>query len=351
MNLKSVFQFYTGCFNTIMRLILYEIIYSVIHQNQHCPFKIISLCCNTFGPANLPPLISQLVLGSWWRQLQPSERCKVFENDSPWLSILILETSENHKTTFGEYGTYGIRGMHLFARNSWTDNAVCAGALWWSSMDPVVCNFVTNSHYPLSQTVHDFKKKFLIHCDTRRYKFFMNYPARIENNGSHFLWLLVCSCDLSWRLWRVPFLTLLLDFRVIFKKSTFVTCYDPIKKILFIFEPFKHFCPHFVSTRFLIVIQIFGTIFAHAFLMLETCVTIWWTIHSLILSSSAIIQIVKRPSWRMKALTRMACVLVPTGARRLDSGSFSTVSRPSTKYLCNRNTWALDRESLPNAFW
>jgi hypothetical protein len=48
-----------------------------------------------------------------------------------------------------------------------------------------------------------------------------------------------------------------LGFRVIFEKPTFVTCSDPIKKIWFSFESFKHFCRHFASTSFLIVIPIF----------------------------------------------------------------------------------------------
>lgn len=52
-------------------------------------------------------------------------------------------------------------------------------------------------------------------------------------------------------------------FHVDIRKTNFHQCYDPIKKIWFGFELFKHFCGHFVSTSFLIVIIFFGTIFAH----------------------------------------------------------------------------------------
>jgi hypothetical protein len=71
--------------------------------------------------------------------------------------------------------------MHFFTRNPRSDNAVCAGALsWWSLKDPIICNFHSNSHHPISQTVQDFEIIFLIQCETRWYKFFMNYPTRIE---------------------------------------------------------------------------------------------------------------------------------------------------------------------------
>jgi hypothetical protein len=55
----------------------------------------------------------------------------------------------------------------------------------------------------------------------------------------------------------VPSITLPLGFWVVFEKLTFVTCYEPIKKICFSFDAFKHFCRRFDSTNFLIVIQMF----------------------------------------------------------------------------------------------
>jgi hypothetical protein len=73
--------------------------------------------------------------------------------------------------------------------------------------------------------------------------------------------------------------------------------------------------------------------------------------YSLIFSLSAIIRIVKRRSWRMKALTWSMFALVLREARRTDRGSSSTVSRPFTKFLCHGNILSRDRVSLPNAFW
>jgi hypothetical protein len=110
---------------------------------------------------------------------------------------------------------------------------------------------------------------------------------------------------------------------------TFVSCYDSSKKIWFNLEPFKHFCRHSVSTRFLIVIKMFWkhlcTHFCHGQIL---CNNLGDRI--LILLSSAIIRTVKRQSWRMKSFTRLTFVLVPTEAGRPDRGSSSTVSRPFT---------------------
>jgi hypothetical protein len=84
-------------------------------------------------------------------------------------------------------------------------------------------------------------------------------PHENKKDDDHCLdfWFAHANFLLSWRLWRVPFFTLPLDFRVMFENLSFITYYEPIKKICFIFEPFKHLYRHFVSTPFLIVIQIF----------------------------------------------------------------------------------------------
>jgi hypothetical protein len=86
-----------------------------------------------------------------------------------------------------------------------------------------------------------------------------DYLPRIEKSDENFheFWFAHASFLLSWRLWRVQFLILPLGFRVIFEKATFVTYYNPFKVIWFSFEPFKHFCLDFISTCFLIIIQIF----------------------------------------------------------------------------------------------
>jgi hypothetical protein len=65
---------------------------------------------------------------------------------------------------------------------------------------------------------------------------------------------------------------------------------------------FKHFYRRFISTCFIIVIQILWTVVAHTFLMFKSCVTTWWTVHSLIFSL-VIVRIVKHCSLWMKALT------------------------------------------------
>jgi hypothetical protein len=57
--------------------------------------------------------------------------------------------------------------------------------------------------------------------------------------------------------------------------------------------------------------------------MSRSCVTISWAVHPL--SSSAIIRIVERRSWRMRPQTVDVCACSHRG------GSSSTVSRPFTK--------------------
>jgi hypothetical protein len=134
-----------------------------------------------------------------------------------------------------------------------------------------------------------------------------------------------------------------LAFRVVFQKPTLVACYDPFQKIWSSFEPFKHFCRHFVSTRFLIVIKyvLLNNIITHL-PMFQPNATIWWAVHQL--QSTTIIWTVKRGSWRMKALTR--CPFVPG----LERGEFRSrfVFHCSS---CHQITWARNRESLPSAFW
>jgi hypothetical protein len=159
--------------------------------------------------------------------------------------------------------------MHVFAKNSRTNNAVCVGA---------------------------FKVIFLIHCDTRWYEFFVNYPSRIEKNDEHFLDLLFAHAELfvlETVACAIPHSSL--GFTVVFGRSTFVACYDPIKKHWFSFEQFKHFCRHFISTPLFDRRSNFWnhlcTHFSHVQIL---CNNLVWTVHSL--SSSAIFRIVKRRS-------------------------------------------------------
>jgi hypothetical protein len=228
-----------------MRLILYKIIYSIIRLNQHCLLqKYIPLMQHTWPSEFCTPhsrIGSQLLLRSWWRRLQPSDRCQVFENDSPWLSILIVGTSKITRWQIRRIRILQKRGNTLIARNSRTDSAVYAGALsWWRSKHPIACKFHSNSHHRLSQMVQDFNIISVIHCTQGGTNSLWTTPAKIEKKWwppSDF-WNAHASFLLSWRLWRVPFL------RVIFEKPTFVTSYSPIKKIWLNFQPFKHFWRH-----------------------------------------------------------------------------------------------------------
>jgi hypothetical protein len=80
-----------------------------------------------------------------------------------------LGASKNHKVTNLENDEPAEAWeMHFFARNSRTDNHKCAGSLsWWSTKDPIIFDFHSNSHRPLSLTAQDIQIIFLFRCDTR----------------------------------------------------------------------------------------------------------------------------------------------------------------------------------------
>lgn len=86
--------------------------------------------------------------------------------------------------------------------------------------------------------------------------------------------------------------------------------------------------------------------------MLESSVTISLTVHTLTERSSMIIRLIKRGSWRMKALPRLTILLDLTEEARWDRGSYSTVPRQFTEYLCLRNTRELDNhyQTLSESF-
>jgi hypothetical protein len=152
----------------------------------------------------------------------------VFENDRSWLSVLILgkmRNLENEEPVEAGESTLTPEIHEL------TMLCVCGSVVMMK--DPVVGSFDSKSHHPFSQKVQDFKIIFLIHYDTRRYEFFVNYPARIKKNDDQCLDFLFAHASflLSWRLWRVLVFTLPLGFRVIFEELIFITYYEPIKKI------------------------------------------------------------------------------------------------------------------------
>jgi hypothetical protein len=88
----------------------------------------------------------------------------------------------------------------------------------------------------------------------------------------------------------------------------------------------------------LIVVQIFWNQLSTYFSQFKSCVTICWTIHSLTLSLSAIIRIVKHLLWRKRALIQSMFVFCLTEARRPDCSASSNISRRFTKSSCDRNT-------------
>jgi hypothetical protein len=120
-----------------MRLIFYKIIYPIIRLDQHCPLQNNILLMQHIWPSefSMPHsrIGSQLLLVSCWPRLQPSERCQVFESDSPWFSILILGTSENHKATDLENEeSVETREWNFSPEIHELTRPMCAGAFsWW----------------------------------------------------------------------------------------------------------------------------------------------------------------------------------------------------------------------------
>jgi hypothetical protein len=197
--------------------------------------------------------------------------------------------------------------------------------------------------------VKDFKIIFLIHCDIRWYKFFMSYPARIKKKLWPLSWFfhlfmqvssvmgaVVCAIPLfaSWFQGRIQKRKLLSPVMIwLWKSGSVSSCSSISANASFqytFWSPFKFF----------------GTMFAHNFLSFKSCVTILWSVHWLILSSQAIVRIVKCRSWRMKALTQPMFVPVLTEARRTDRSSSSTISCPFQNSLSHRNTWARNTDAF-----
>jgi hypothetical protein len=118
---------------------------------------------------------------------------------------------------------------------------------------------------PLSQMAQNFKIIFLIQCEIKWYKFFMYYPARIQEKNDHCLDFLFAhdSFLLSWRLSHLSFLILHLGFRVVLKKTNFVTCYDPIKKSCSALSRWSISVDTSLQCAFWLSFKFFGTISAH----------------------------------------------------------------------------------------
>jgi hypothetical protein len=146
--------------------------------------------------------------------------------------------------------------MH-FARNSRTGNAVCGGMMKQEGSNHLQC--------PVEISSPSFSDGRGLQVNV--FNSFWHQVVQIlcellRKNHARFFCLGDCGM----------YLTLPHDFRVIFEKLTSVTCCNPIKK-MFSFQPFKHFCRHFVSTLFLTSFNYCGPIFEH-FSHVQICVTI-----------------------------------------------------------------------------
>jgi hypothetical protein len=109
---------------------------------------------------------------------------------------------------------------------------LCMGALsWCSSKDPIVCKFpfkLASSSFSDGPVLQDNISDSL---HTRWYKFFMNHHARIEKSDDCIIfWFAHAGSFLSWRLRSVPFLTLLLGIRGIFKKTNLSSVMTQLRK-------------------------------------------------------------------------------------------------------------------------
>jgi hypothetical protein len=61
---------------------------------------------------------------------------------------------------------------------------------------PFAWNSYSNPHYYPSLKAQDFKIKFLVYCDTRSYKFLINYLARNEKYDNIF-YIFECAGEAS----------------------------------------------------------------------------------------------------------------------------------------------------------
>jgi hypothetical protein len=202
-------------------------------------------------------------------------------------------------------------------RQEWTNwrCCVCGRAVMTKLEGSSYLQFLFKLASP--QTVQDFNTIFLIHCDTKWLKFFTKYPARIEKKMM--IVVLICLCEFPSVFGivacAIPHSATWFQGRIRKNQlSSPVTA--QVKKIWFSFEPFKHFRRHFVSTHFLIVVKIFWNHLCTHLPHVQTLCNNLVDVYSLIVSSSAIIRIVKRRSWRMKVLTLLTFALVPTEVER-----------------------------------
>jgi hypothetical protein len=121
----------------------------------------------------------------------------VFQNDSPWLSILILGTSKI--TRWQIWSTRGLRkhGNVLLARNSQTDNAVCGRVvvtkLKWSNLLQFPFELASSSFSDgprLQGNISDSLWHHVVHI-------LYELTRDIRKKWWQFYWFFICSCELN----------------------------------------------------------------------------------------------------------------------------------------------------------
>jgi hypothetical protein len=235
-----------------MRLALYNIIYSIIRLKQHCPLqKNIALMQHTLPSEFSTPrsrVRNQLLLGSWWRRLQPSERRQVSENDSPWISILILGTSKNHKVTYLENKETAEADECTSSREIHELAMLCVRTLCDEGRRIKSSAFFIRTRITIFLRRSRTSRKYfwfpVASCGTNC---LWTTRRELENKDDHCLYFLFVHARFLpvLKLWCVPFLSLSLGFRSYSKNQNSSFVMTRVTKSC-CFGPFKHFCRHFV---------------------------------------------------------------------------------------------------------
>jgi hypothetical protein len=142
-----------------MRLFLCKIIFSIHLNQQYLLQNNIPLTQHTWPSEFSTPHSrsrSQLMLGCWWRRFQPSERCQMYENDSSWLSVLILGRSKITRWQMWGLRSLQKHGNNTFTKNSRIDNAICACSLsWWRIQWTIILFELTSPSFSDSPGLQD----------------------------------------------------------------------------------------------------------------------------------------------------------------------------------------------------
>ena len=178
-----------------------------------------------------------------------------------------------------------------------------------------------------------------------RHKFCMDSPLTVKKADEHGFdfWLAHCGFFRKWWCRCVPFLTL----------SFFSGSYSKIHVSSPVITFFKKFLSLWIRSRrwrrasfrmsFCSIVRFLGTIFAHNFLMANSCVKIWWIVVWFKFNSLATIRAVIRRSDRTRARTFSTLLSVFEVEGLPERGSSLMDSRPSENALYHLNTCYLDK--------